>query len=335
MLNQKDISLLVKGDKVDHYFIITKCELRISKRNDEFLSIEFSDKSSSISANLWKDRKEFDELKSIYNNGNILNRIVKVTGEVSEFNNILNINFDSLLFADESDNVSYRDFLKTTDRNIDEMRNELKLSINKIENKYLKKLLTNTFINDLHDKFSEHPAGKIWHHSYLGGLLEHTLEIISICNLMCNFHKEINRDLLITGAILHDLGKIFEISSQPGFEYSSEGKLLGHIAIAAMIIDKEINRIKGFPDDLRMNLLHLILSHQGKLEQASPVVPKTLEAIVLYHADELSAKANAFKLTLQREQKSPSGWTKYINLAGTELYSHNINHKSDQETIFD
>ena len=137
--------------------------------------------------------------------------------------------------------------------------------------------------------------------------------------------------------MLHDVGKIIEISPDPGFEYSTEGKLIGHIVIAVMMVEKEINKIKDFPDDLRTNLLHLLLSHQGKLEQASPVVPKTIEAIALYHADELSAKTNAYKLTLERELKSPSGWTKYINLAGTELYYQNsqTNFTIEKETLFD
>jgi 3'-5' exoribonuclease len=227
--------------------------------------------------------------------------------------------------------------MKTSERDIDEMKNEFISYIKSIRNDFLHKLLQEIFDEERLGKFSEHPAGKMWHHSYLGGLIEHTLEIISICDLICKFHKEINRDLLITGAMLHDIGKIIEINSEPGFEYSTEGKLLGHIVIAATMVEKEINKIKNFPDDLRINLLHLILSHQGKLEQASPVVPKTLEAIALYHADELSAKTNAYKLSLERELKSPSGWTKFINLAGTELYSHNSQPQLtiEKETLFD
>jgi len=337
MPDQKDISQFNKSDKVDHFFLINKCELKLSKKNDEFLAFEFADKKSIITSNLWKDRKEFDTFKNLYNQGKLVGKIVKVLGEVSEFNNNLNVNIDKIRLAEPNDNVSPKDFMMTSDRDIDEMIDELKKWINKISDVHLKNLLRNIFTEDVIKKFAFHPAGKIWHHSYIGGLIEHTLEIISICDLMCKFHSDINKDLLISGAMIHDIGKIIEISSEPGFEYTTEGKLLGHIVIAAMMVEREINKINDFPEDLRVNLLHLLLSHQGKLEQASPVVPKTLESVVLYHADELSAKTNAYKLSLEREVKSPSGWTKFINLAGTELFRHNpqTNSKLEKETLFD
>ncbi|MGE5437177.1 MAG: HD domain-containing protein, partial [Syntrophothermus sp.] len=175
------------------------------------------------------------------------------------------------------------------------------------------------------DKFSNMPAGKAWHHSYIHGLLEHTLEIIKICDLLADFHPEVNRDILIAGAMLHDYGKIEELSFDNMFEYTDKGKLLGHIVISAMKIDSIIKTIPDFPDELKNCILHLILSHQGKLEFASPVVPKTLEAIILYHADELSAKTNAYKNALELEKNENSKWTKFIRLAETDLYAHNLN----------
>ncbi len=337
MLNQKEINLFNNGDRIDHYFFISKSEIKKTRNNDEYIFFEFADKKSSINANLWKDKKEFEQLKELYLKGNLTGRIIKVQGEIREFNNNLSINIESIRLAVDDDKITIKDFMKTSERSIREMKDEFKRWINNIGNDYLKKLLQKVFDDETLNRFAEHPAGKIWHHSYIGGLIEHTLEIISICDLISKFHKEINRDLLITGAMLHDVGKIIEISADPGFEYSTEGKLIGHIVIAVMMVEKEINRIKDFPDDLRTNLLHLLLSHQGKLEQASPVVPKTIEAIALYHADELSAKTNAYKLTLERELKSPSGWTKYINLAGTELYYQNsqTNFTIEKETLFD
>jgi 3'-5' exoribonuclease len=155
---------------------------------------------------------------------------------------------------------------------------------------------------------------------------------------MCDFHPEINRDLLICGAMLHDLGKIEELSIDAGFEYTDKGKLVGHIVIGAIIIDEKIKEIEGFPEDLKDCLIHLILSHQGKLEHASPVVPKTLEAITLYQADELSAKVNAYKNALASEMKSEGKWTKFLSLASTDLFSHGINpeiEKQIKKSLFD
>ena len=172
----------------------------------------------------------------------------------------------------------------------------------------------------------------------LHGLLEHTLEIIKICDLMCDIHPEINRDILICGAMLHDFGKTEELSYEPVFEYTDKGKLLGHIVISAMLVNEEAKKIKDFPEALKVCLLHVILSHQGKLEYASPVVPKTLEAIALYQADELSAKVNAYKYAILKEQKIDSRWTKYINLVSTELFNHGLSPEIDEEirkSLFD
>ncbi len=335
MLNQKNITLLNIGDRVDHFFIINKSEIKKTRNNDDYLAIEFADKISSINANLWKDKKEFETFRTLCSEGSLTGKIVNVRGEIREYNNNLIISIDSIRFAKERDGLTIKDFTKTSERDIDEMKDEFRRWISSIKNYYLNNLLQNVFGEKTLNKFSEHPAGKIIHHSYIGGLIEHTLEIISLCDMMCKFHKEINRDLLIAGAMLHDIGKIYEISSEPGFDYTTEGKLLGHIVIAAMMVEREINKIKNFPNDLRTNLIHLILSHQGKLEQASPVLPKTIEAITLYHADELSAKTNAYKLSLEKELKSPSGWTKYIHLAGTELYYHNSQPEIEKETLFD
>jgi 3'-5' exoribonuclease len=207
----------------------------------------------------------------------------------------------------------------------------------KIENSDLKNLIKNIFSEERFAKYTTVPAGKMWHHGYISGLIEHTLEIIRICDLMCDIHPQINRDLLVCGAMLHDFGKIEELSFEPVFEYTDKGKLLGHIVIASMIVNDEINKISDFPENLKNNLLHLILSHQGKLEYASPVVPKTLEAITLYQADELSAKVNAYKNVIANEIKPGSNWTKFISLAGTDIHSHGLVNKSDNDkkTLFD
>jgi 3'-5' exoribonuclease len=218
------------------------------------------------------------------------------------------------------------------------MKKEFKNRIKKIADERLLLLMNNLFNDVRFEKYTAAPAGKMWHHGYISGLLEHTLEIIKICDLMCDIHPEINRDLLICGAMLHDFGKIEELSFESVFEYTDKGKLIGHMVLAAMIVSDEINKLNGFPENLQNNLLHLILSHQGKLEYASPVVPKTLEAITLYQSDELSAKVNAYKGTLNSEIKPNSNWTKFISLAGTDLHNHGLQNKnsdSENKSLFD
>lgn len=333
MLNQSELASLSKGDEVDHFLLVKKSDLRLTKQKKEYLSLELADKSLSVQSNLWDDIKNFLNIKNNIKTGSV----VKVKGQLDEYQGAPQIKITEIRLAKEEDNVTPLDFIPRSVRDLEEMKTEFRNRIKKIQNPHLSRLLKNIFTDERFEKYIAAPAGKLWHHSYISGLIEHTLEIIKICDLMCDIHSELNRDLLISGAMLHDFGKIEELSFDSAFEYTDKGKLLGHIVIAAIMVDEEIKKIKDFPEDLKMNLIHLILSHQGKLEHASPVVPKTLEAITLYHADELSAKVNAYKLTLQSEIKQNSKWTRFINLAGTDLYSHDIENFSDIEnkTLFD
>jgi 3'-5' exoribonuclease len=333
MLNQTELASLSKGDAIDHFLLVKKSDLRLTKQNKEFISLELGDKTLSVQSNLWDDVKDFKNLKSNL----VAGTIVKIKGQLDEYQGAPQIKISEIRLANEQDNVTPMDFIPRSVRDLDEMKNEFTNRIKKISNPFLNKLLKNIFSDERFTKYTTAPAGKLWHHSYISGLIEHTLEIIRICDLMCDIHPELNRDLLISGAMLHDFGKIEELSFDSAFEYTDKGKLLGHIVIATIIVDEEIKKIKNFPEELKINLLHLILSHQGKLEHASPVVPKTLEAITLYHADELSAKVNAYKLTLQSEIKKDSKWTRFINLAGTDLHSHELENfsDSDNKTLFD
>ena len=332
MLKQIELSSLSKGDSLDHFFLVKKCELRLTKNGKEYLSLELGDKSISSPANLWDDVAGFKSIK----NSLAVGDVVKITGSMDEFQGSPQIKIETLRLAKQSDEVTPKDFLPKSSRGLKVMRKEFTSRLDKIINSDLNKLMKNIFTEDRFEKYTSVPAGKMWHHSYISGLIEHTLEIVKICDLMCDIHPQINRDLLICGAMLHDFGKIEELTFEPVFEYTDKGKLLGHIVIAAMIVNEEINKVPDFPENLKNNLLHLILSHQGKLEYASPVVPKTLEAITLYQADELSAKVNAYKNTMQNEIKSGSSWTKFISIAGTDMHNHGIeNQSSENKTLFD
>jgi 3'-5' exoribonuclease len=147
---------------------------------------------------------------------------------------------------------------------------------------------------------------------------------------MCNIHPEVNRDLLICGALLHDFGKTDELTYETVFDYSDKGKFIGHIVLSAIEVEKDISSIPDFPEDLKNQLIHLILSHQGKLEFASPVEPKTLEAIVLYQADELSAKTNAYKSAIEADKNKSGNWTRFLTLANTSLYIPNENGNNNK-----
>lgn len=332
MLNQTEIISLSKGDPLDHFLLVRKLEIRVTKNGKEFLSLELGDKSTVVAANVWDDNPAFKSFRDSLNTG----QVVKIKGSIDEYQGTTQIKIDSIRLPKQSENISPSDFLPKSKHELTVMLDEFRQRIKKINDDQISNLLNAVFNEERLAKYCAAPAGKMWHHAYISGLIEHTLEIIKICDLMCNIHPEINRDLLIAGAMLHDFGKIEELTFDSAFDYTDKGKLLGHIVIAALIVNDEMNNINNFPDELKNNLLHLVLSHQGKLEHASPVVPKTLEAITLYHADELSAKVNAYKNSLISEAKPNSQWTKFIGLAGTDLYNHGlINQSKENKTLFD
>jgi 3'-5' exoribonuclease len=316
MLNQTDLNMVKKGDPINHHLLLKKCEIKLTKTNKQYLYLELADKTLVVSANIWENfSKTFTEIKT--------GDVVKVIGSMDDFQCVPQIKINSIKTADPADKLSPADFLARSKRNVEEMKNELIIRIQKIKNSKLKMLMDQFFNEKNLLKFTVAPAGKYWHHSYLNGLLEHSLELIRICDLMCDIHPEINRDLVICGALMHDYGKTEELSFDSSFEYTTKGKLIGHIVISAMLINEGCKKIPDFPNDLRDCLLHIILSHQGKLEFASPVLPKTLEAITLYQADELSAKVNAYKSALS-EIKEIGKWTKFLPLASTDLFNHGI-----------
>ncbi len=326
-MEQKKIKDLKKGDKVCHFFLKKRCEIKTTRTNKEYLDMELGDDTGSLSAKVWEN---FVNLRLTDEDVKIL----KVAGIVEEYQNQLQIKIEQVRKTSPEDNINIEDFLPKSKRLLSEMLGELETRISKISNSHLKKLIKLILTEENFERYKKVPAGKAWHHAYIHGLLEHTLEIVRICDLMCDIHSEINRDLLICGALLHDFGKIEELTFESTFDYTDKGKLLGHIVIAALKVENIITQIDGFPCELKNQLLHLILSHQGKLEYASPVEPKTLEAIVLYHADELSAKTNAYKSAIEYEKNGDKKWTKYLPLAGTSLYIP-TDEEEPKESLFD
>lgn len=313
MLNQKRLNELKIGEEFTAFLIVTRSEVKTAKNGKPFMNLELRDQSALLPAKVWS---KFDDVADDIKEG----VIVKVAGVLEEFNGALQISIDKIRLSNEKDNVASDDFLPRSVRLLNEMIDELNSVIGSITNPFLHTLIKIILSKENLNKFCRTPAGKAWHHAYLNGLLEHTLEIIRICDLMGVIHPELNRDLLITGALLHDFGKTEELTYENSFDYSDKGKLIGHIVISAIEIEKAATQIPGFPEELKNQLLHLVLSHQGKLEFASPVEPKTLEAIVLYQADELSAKTNAYKYAIAADRNRGGKWTRFLQLANTSLY---------------
>ena len=322
MLDQKPLNEFSVGDELLLFLIVSKCEVKTSKNGKLFLNLELRDKSVALPSKVWDNAEEYaKKLKE--------GTVVKVSGQVEDFNGAPQIKLDKIRPAQESDNVKPEDFLPRSRRPLTKMIDELNQVIDSVSDPYLNRLVKTILSGEGLDKYSRTPAGKGWHHAYIHGLLEHTLEIVRICELMCSIHSDLKRDLLICGALLHDFGKTEELTYDSVFDYSDKGKLIGHIMIGALTVEKVASSIPNFPEDLKIHLIHLILSHQGKLEFASPVEPKTLEAIALYQADELSAKTNAYKYAIEADRNKGTRWTKYLPPAETALFipDQNLNEE--------
>ena len=313
MTEQKSLIDLAIGEQLNMFLIVSRSQFKNARTGKTYLDLELRDKTAILPAKVW-DR--IDDLRDKIKDG----IIVKIAGQVEEFNGMPQIRVEKIRAAVKSDNVDLEDFLPKSIIPLEIMIDDFNKIVDSVTNTFLKSLLRNIFSNNSFNKFSRAPAGKAWHHAYIHGLLEHTLEIIRICDLMCNIHPEVNRDLLICGALLHDFGKTDELTYETVFDYSDKGKFIGHIVLSAIEVEKAISSIPDFPEDLKNQLIHLILSHQGKLEFASPVEPKTLEAIVLYQADELSAKTNAYKSAIEADKNKSGNWTRFLTLANTSLY---------------
>ena len=314
-MEQKLIKDLQPGDSILSFFVVRKKEIREKRTNREmYISFEFGDSSGRIRGSVWKDIHIIDKAIQISD-------IIKVKGNIITFHDYPHITIEKIRKATSKDNKSLEQFLPQSENNIDEMIDSLMQYIDKIKNKYLHELLTTLFHNNkILEKFKFSTAAKLWHHNYAGGLVEHTLSLIKICDFLQDHYPRVDRDLLLTAALLHDIGKIVELDAKGFFNYSTEGRLIGHITIGTQLITETINTIKDFPSDLKLRLLHCMLSHHGMREHGSPVVPMTVEALILHSADELDSKMGAFLRIIKKEEEAEKEWSNYVNLLDRFIY---------------
>lgn len=318
MTQQINLIEISKGEKFELFLLIRKVEFKQNKNNKTYVALELGDKSGSLPANLWDNFSSFVNYLKI-------GEILFIEGMIEDYQGQNQIKVEKFRLRKDSENISPQDFLPVSLRDAKIMKAEFSERVEKITNTFLLELIKNIFTSERFEKYTKAPAGKAWHHAYIGGLLEHTLEMVKLADTISDLHPDLDRDLLITGVLLHDLGKTIELSYETAFEYNDYGRFLGHIYIGASLVEEEIKKIPNFPEMLRLKIIHLILAHQGKLEHASPVTPKTVEAIALYHIDELSAKVNAYKNAIKSDM-GMTKWTKYIHLAETELYKLSKDH---------
>lgn len=307
------IKEIKEGDLIENIFLTKEKRLNTAKNGSNYLSLRFVDRTGEIDAKLWD---EADTYNKIFKKEDF----VKVKGKVINYQGVKQIQIKQIERIDDSE-VNIADYLQTSDKNPEEMIRELREKIGKINDIYLSKLLSLFFEDDAFmEIFKTAPAAKSNHHAYIGGLLQHTLEVASLCEDVMIYYPEINPDLFISGAILHDIGKVYELKYTKAFGYTDEGGLIGHITIGVEMITEKIKMIEGFPHKLEMLLKHMILSHHGHYEYGSPKRPKTLEAVMLYHIDEMNAKVDMFRRSLNEDENGNENWTSYNKLFERYLF---------------
>lgn len=263
-------------------FAIFEVKRAEDKNGKPYYDLLIGDKTGRVKAKIWSDNIKEVDTKSLKQG-----RIAQVSGKVDEFKNNLQINVTKLAGVDET---MLEDFLESSEFNADDMMVEIQLEIEQIEHAGIRKVLQNMFADeDFSRKFKYWAAAKSIHHEFRSGMIQHILEMISISKGLKRFYPMVNFDILTAGIILHDIGKLEELdASGLGTSYTKKGTLLGHMFLGIQIFEKYGG--KDLPEDIYLHLVHLILSHHGTLEFGSPVVPSTIEAVILHYIDNLSAK---------------------------------------------
>jgi len=303
------------GEVVTQFFVIRSLEYRTGKSRERgYISIEFGYRNGRIFGNIWKDAENIIKEYSVGD-------IVKVRGTLEIFKERKRLSVDRIRKCTGDDTVDKTDFIPQFEGDREKLKKEFMKEAGSVKNPHLKKLLDSFFKDKKFFKeFCNAAGGKLWHHAYIGGLMEHSLSVVKLCKKAAEIYETVDGDLLITGAILHDIGKVTEYTITPFIDFSDEGRLIGHIVIGANMVEEKIKSIHDFPEELKRKLIHMILSHQGALENASPVVPMTLEAVILHYAENLDSKANAFTRIIKQEKEPGIKWSKYVNLIDRFIY---------------
>ncbi len=284
-----DLASFEEGKLFDGFFLVLTRQLRTTQSNKPYLNLIFCDKTGQLEGRAWEPADP--RIAKDFERGDV----VKVRGCISRFNDRLQMKVEQLRKAHPNE-VDKADLMPATSYDVQELWRQLLSFVDSFTDPHLK-LLLNTVLADpqLAAAFREAPAAKQLHHAWLGGLLEHVISLLKLADRVAPHYPILHRDLLLTGVILHDIGKVRELSWDIGFEYTVEGVLLGHIQIGSALAERTMDSLPDFPPRLKLLVLHMILSHHGKLEFGSPKLPMIPESLVLNFLDDLDAKMQAMQ----------------------------------------
>ncbi len=283
-----------ENSSVTSYFALSSLQVREKKQGGQFLALTLADKTGSLEGRMWDD---VSDAIATCSEGSY----VKAQGQISKYQGKYQITLQKLRCAAESE-IDPVDYLPTTHFDVDEMWAELRGYVTAFKDADLRRLVF-AFLDDeeIGSAFRSAPAAKMLHHAWLGGLLEHVVTLVRVCRAAAPFYPEVDPDLLVTGAILHDIGKTRELHWKSSFGYTVEGQMIGHISIAQGMLREKLQTIAPFPEKLRVLVEHMILSHHGKYEFGSPKLPMTPEALLLNTLDDLEAKMQTMRSEFGRD----------------------------------
>lgn len=312
-MKRQYVNTLQDGDTVNDYFVATRKDLRTKQDGGKFLGMVFKDKTGEMGGILWNNAVE---MARVFEVGDVVN----VKARVTNYQGRLQMRVEQVTALQESDYS--RDDLVAMQENAESGLEELRVALSVVVQPHLRQLIDAFWADKAFvDGFATAAAAKKWHHELRGGLVRHCIEMVRLSETMCQLYPEIDRDLLLTAVLVHDIGKLKEMNHDLHVDYTDAGKLLGHLQIGVDMVQEKIANIAGFPENLRMHLIHCILSHHGTLENGSPVLPKTLESVVLHHIDNLDAQASAVTRIIRETRERGQDWSEFVTLIDRVIWA--------------
>jgi len=285
-------------------FVVVTKQVKPKKTGEPYLALSLGDRCGQIEAKMWDN---VEEALDAFEQDDFL----KIKGLVNKYKNRFQITIHKVRKLGDSE-IDFSDYLPKTTKNIDELWQTLASFVATFQDPHLKNLVE-AFMHDpeIAQAYRNAPAAKTLHHAYIGGLLDHVVSLCRSCDLVSRNYPQINRDLLLTGAFLHDIGKIHELTYNRSFSYTTRGQLLGHMIIELEMLQAKLTSLPTFPPDLKVLIEHLIISHHGQYEFGSPKLPMFPEALMLHYLDDLDSKMESVRAQFEREASSEGAWTGY------------------------
>jgi 3'-5' exoribonuclease len=293
-------------------FVVVSKQVKPKKSGEPYLALTLGDRSGQLEAKMWDN---VEEVLDAFEQDDFL----KVKGLVNKYKNRFQLTIHKLRKLGDTE-IDYCDYLPKTTKNIDELWQTLTEYVASFQNPHLKALIEAFMADpDIAPAYRNAPAAKTLHHAYIGGLLDHVVSLLRSCDLICRNYPQVNRDLVLAGAFLHDIGKIYELTYNRSFSYTTRGQLLGHMIIELEMLQTKLMFLPDFPPELKTLLEHLIISHHGEYEFGSPKLPMFPEALLLHYMDDLDSKMESMRALFEREGDQDNAWTGYSPSLGRPL----------------